>query len=464
MGMFHFCSPLYQLPAPTLYNSPLFPPPPHHPCNMSAQPLQAFLDQTRVTVVLNPSTHTSSISLALVSALNLPCVFTETGRQSCSAMLIVPTIGGFFRSRLDFAVGYALPADVLGNDWIVPYRPIFLECSPLPQPMPHSLDGLEPPHFWYTGAGSSLSLRLLRVLTASLAPVDLSQKIWDSNAGAFDAFLSLITECYLNNAFCFDLLNDHAIALNDACDERRVAVLVHLLNGSCALVPSTPSCKLLARGASSTTHLSYRLCSLLLTAHQNAPVPVEISSLCCGSIGLHATTTTPGHELRSKLEQQLRYRKPLIKCRDMFGTLNGLVLFGNGSLSELISLRGIELNFSTKDAACDTLVHHLITGACDNVDGELCLLIHSTFRVVSSGRSKPVNLQLHILDGVLKTVNRKHFYASCVSSISLILLQILSQSFDPRCEGTAQISVPARRQSGLSIASQTLEEIVMPRL
>jgi len=46
---------------------------------------------------------------------------------------------------------------------------------------------------------------------------------------------------------CFDLSNDHSIALSDLHDERRAAILMQLLNGKCTSTPFTPSCKLLTR-------------------------------------------------------------------------------------------------------------------------------------------------------------------------------------------------------------------------
>ena len=53
--------------------------------------------------------------------------------------------------------------------------------------------------------------------------------------------------------------------------------------------------------------------------------------------------------------------------------LNRLELFGVGAISELISLHSIESDFSTEDAACDLIVRHLVFGACDGMNGELCL-------------------------------------------------------------------------------------------
>ena len=59
---------------------------------MNTQPqLHAFFTQTRVTVDLNPLSPTSTISLSLAHALDLPCIVVESSCQRCSATLIVPT-------------------------------------------------------------------------------------------------------------------------------------------------------------------------------------------------------------------------------------------------------------------------------------------------------------------------------------------------------------------------------------
>ena len=253
-----------------------------------------------------------------------------------------------------------------------------------------------------------LSLSLFARSSSLVAPVDLYQKLRGSDAGARDAFSSFVNECHLNDAFCFDLLNDHAIAFNNSRDERQTAILTHLLNGKCASIPSTPLCKSLAHEYPSMVHLSYLLQSLLLAAHQNKLIPPEIFVLSCASIGLLATTTRPVRELQSKLQQKLRHRGPLIECCDTFDMLNRVEFLGNGFLSELASLHGIESDFSTKDDARDAVVHHIVTGACDNEGGELCAFVGSASTVRTDQR-KPVDFQIRILEGVLGTANRKIF-------------------------------------------------------
>jgi len=249
----------------------------------------------QVVVGLDLSSPTS-ISLPLVHALGLPCIFTESGHQTCSIALIVPTVDGYFCSRLDFAVGYGLFADViLGIDWRVPCQPIPLNDhdATLQSPTPHLLDSLTPPHFWYPVAGLFLSLHLLRTLTVLS---DLSRKLHGSDVRARDALSSSITECCRNDAFCFVLFNDHEIALDASCDEQQAIVLAHIFNRECASAPSTPSCKLFTRGASSTFHLSPVFCSLLLASYRNKlNITLDDFTLSCTSVGLYPTTVSPGN-------------------------------------------------------------------------------------------------------------------------------------------------------------------------
>ena len=199
--------------------------------------------------------------------------------------------------------------------------------------------------------------------------------------------------------FCFDLLNDHAIVpASDSPDDRRDAVLAHLLNGKCVSTSHTPSCKLLARDSISKAHLSHLLCVLLLEAYQSKMIVLNVFSICCASIGLHATTSRAGRELMVILQRRLRHQKPIIECQSVFDVLNKLEQLGIGSLSELASFHNIQPDPSTKDAVCDAIVQHLITGTCEGSDGEMC---YST-RVAWLARSKTVNLQMHILTGVVK--------------------------------------------------------------
>ena len=73
---------------------------------------------------------------------------------------------------------------------------------------------------------------------------------------------------------------------------------------------------------------------------------------------------------------------------------------------ELVSLHNIKLDSSTEGSVYDPIVHYIVPGACNSVDSELCLSVCSASHT-SLNRSKPVDLQSHIPDGVLKTVNWK---------------------------------------------------------
>ena len=210
-----------------------------------------------------------------------------------------------------------------------PCQPVLPEDhSSLPRITSYLLDSLEPPHHWYSVAGLSSPPALFARSSSLVAPVDLYQKLWGSDIGARDAFSPFVTECHLNDAFRFNLLNDRAIALNDSRDEWQTAVLAHLLNGKCASIPSTPSRWLLAHDDPSTVHLSYLLQSLLPAPRQNELIPLEIFVLFRASIGLLIATTRPVRELQSKLRQRLRHREPPVECQDTFGMLNRVEFLG----------------------------------------------------------------------------------------------------------------------------------------
>jgi len=103
--------------------------------------------------------------------------------------------------------------------------------------------------------------------------------IYDRDVAARDALSSFLNECCANDMFCFDLLNDHAIIpAHDSPNDHRDAVLAHLLNRKCVSTTCTPSCKLLPHDSLSTTHLSHRLCTLLLDAYQSNMIALNVFS------------------------------------------------------------------------------------------------------------------------------------------------------------------------------------------
>ena len=122
--------------------------------------LHAFLNQTRVSVLLDPASLTSKISIATVHTLEIPSVFTESGDLTCTVPLAIPTAGGSYRSHLSLIVGYGLLADlVLGCDWIGACQPILTEDqSAILRPSSLTLPQLTLPHCWHPVPGSPLAL------------------------------------------------------------------------------------------------------------------------------------------------------------------------------------------------------------------------------------------------------------------------------------------------------------------
>ena len=110
-------------------------------------------------------------------------------------------------------------------------------------------------------------------------------------------------------------------------------------------------------------------------------LPLLRFSLCCTSLGLHATTPCPGCELTLKLRQRLKYQKPLIGRQDMFDTFNGLELLSLGSLAELASPHGIRPDLSANDTACGVMARCVVAPAPHRVvvspDLSVCRCISS---------------------------------------------------------------------------------------
>ena len=244
------------------------------------------------------------------------------------------------------------------------------------------------------------------------APVDISHAIWSPDCEARDALAFILNECFVNNMFCIDLLNDHQVVhCNASCEDWRDALLIHLLKGMCILVPSSPSCKVVAQDSLSSAHLSYVLCRLLLSAYQNHQINVCEFTLCCASVDIHpaADCSGSGRKLEGKLEQWLKARKPIVECAaDVFASINKLHKLSISSLTFLASLHDIRFDSTVKEVQCDAILSHLVTGACSHAGGCLCSSTRSAFPV-SPRSSKTGGLQLHILKGILKSVNRKAF-------------------------------------------------------
>ena len=129
--------------------SPLPLPMPSTP--MASTSFPAFIGQSPVTVLLDPSSESSCISPVLVHKLDLPCSFGISGVQFAITNLHVPTDDGGYHSCLSLRVSYDLTSDVvLGNDWLTPCEPILADDqSRIRKPLPSTMDHLPPLHSWH---------------------------------------------------------------------------------------------------------------------------------------------------------------------------------------------------------------------------------------------------------------------------------------------------------------------------
>ena len=316
--------------------------------------LRAFFSRAAVTAFNDPLSPYSKISLSIAPALDLPHLFTDSGWRTCLTTLRVST-SCHCRSRLNLAVGYGLCSDVVvGDDWLamptgprgVLFRNTTTPSNPTGQAPATTL--VVSRHRFALGFCPSVCTYSP---TRILAPQDLSQILRDSIVVARDALSSFLGICRANDMFCIDLLNDRSIfPTNDLPDGRRYIVLIHLLNGKRMSTLHTPSCRVLAHASSLVTHLSHPL-RVLLDAYQKKKIGLDVSSPCCTSIGLHATTSRPGRELTPILEQRLRREKHIIECWNVFDILNGFERLGLRSLHYLrvAPPHDIQHDLSTKD-------------------------------------------------------------------------------------------------------------------
>ena len=53
-------------------------------------------------------------------------------------------------------------------------------------------------------------------------------------------------------------------------------------------------------------HLSYEICTLLLSAYKNKRVTLGTFRLCCASIGLESNGTNHGRDISQKLQKRLQ--------------------------------------------------------------------------------------------------------------------------------------------------------------
>jgi len=218
---------------------------------------------------------------------------------------------------------------------------------------------------------------------------------------ACDVLSSMLGCCCTSAVFCNDLFVDHCIEpCCETDEERRDAVLYHLLNGMCILRPDVPSCKSLGRKLASTMHLSYDICSLLLSAYKRKQVALSTFRFCCASINLKTIGSNPGRDLSHKLQQRLTRWSPLRDCEDAVDMISHFESFGSGSLLELASLHNIHCDVTDKDVLCDAIVHHLVSGDCRNTNATLCISVCSVL-LPSAEPGALINIKPLVLDAMI---------------------------------------------------------------
>ena len=202
---------------------------------------------------------------------------------------------------------------------------------------------------------------------------------------------------------------DHRIETRcETNEEQRDAVLHHLLNGICVLRPDVPSCNHLSHRLLSTMHLSYDICSLLLSAYKHKKLNLNVFRLCCASLNMRTDGSNPGRDLSSQLQQHLTRWGPLYSCENAVDMIACIESFGFGSLLELASLHGIrsDMSSSEKDCLCDIIVNHLVFGECQTMNAVLCTSICSTL-LLPNKPNEICNLRPLILDAVIKLGTKK---------------------------------------------------------
>ena len=159
-----------------------------------------------------------------------------------------------------------------------------------------------------------------------------------SQPEAREVLSSVLEGCCNSAAFCNDLFLDHRV--KPCCEteeERRDAILHHLLNGMCILRPDVPSCKSFGCNLASAMHLSYNVCTLLLSVYKRKHMTVSTFRICCASIDLKTDGSSCGRDLSNKLQQRLTRWGPLHDCEDAVRMISRFDSFGSGSLLELAS-------------------------------------------------------------------------------------------------------------------------------
>jgi len=263
---------------------------------MTTHTHHCILGESNVSLSIDAASDVSLISASIVYKLNLPCIFDKSGLQRSPIHVKFLTLGGCYISRMDLAIFYGLSSDILlGSDWILPCQPVFIDEYPfISNPTPETIRTISPPHTWQQISGWSSCPRVSYSLTSPLVTDNLVHLISTSHPQARDVLASMLERCCADVALCNDLFVDHRVeTCCETDEERRDALLHHLLDGLCVLRPDIPYCKSFGRGLVSTMNLWYKICMLLLSAHQCKRVTLSTFRLCCAAIGQRRNVDSP---------------------------------------------------------------------------------------------------------------------------------------------------------------------------
>lgn len=91
--------------------------------------LSGLINSSIVSVVIEPTTTTSTITLSAIYRLGLLPVFNRFGQYTCDTSLSVPTHDGFYTSGM-FLRCCHLPREsdiILGSDWVTASGAVFCD-------------------------------------------------------------------------------------------------------------------------------------------------------------------------------------------------------------------------------------------------------------------------------------------------------------------------------------------------
>ena len=128
---------------------------------------------------------------------------------------------------------------VLGNDWLVPCKPIPVnDGSHLLKPLPSIIECLVTPHSWHPTKCVFVDLILSLSLTVYTASIRLAESLHDDTE-AREALASLVKGCCSDDLFCSETVADHCLPTSDR--EPRNVILCHSKMES-TTSPSTSRC------------------------------------------------------------------------------------------------------------------------------------------------------------------------------------------------------------------------------